>query len=173
MALDAYPNGVEFNVVKGVAYAIAFDGNQGTTGDIRLFLALTTPAVNDIFAHRIELRGASVVATGYNAGAIYQKDAPILEGSSGKTSWWSWTAPVSGSVSLDLSGSDYAFPLGVFTGSNLPSLKQVAAENGGLSFNAIQGRTYQIAVSDAGGLTGQIRLKLSVSSLHFTPGNAR
>jgi len=160
MALDAYPYGVEFDAVKGVTYQLAFDGNLGTTGEIPLFLALTTPSANDNFNHRILLRGVSVVATGFNAGAIYQRGAPVLGGSTGKTVWWSWTAPVSGSVSLDLTGSDYSFPLAVFTGSSLPSLRQAAAGTGGLSFTAIKGQTYQIAVSDAGGLTGNIHLTL-------------
>ena len=160
MSLAAYPNGVEFDAVKGVTYQIAFDGNMGTTGDIPLFLALTTPAANDSFNHRIQLRGVSVVATGYNAGATYQRGAPVLAGSTGKTAWWSWTAPVSGSVSLDLTGSDYAFPLAVFTGSSLANLHQVAEGAGGLSFTAHKGITYQIAVSDDNGLTGHIQLTL-------------
>ena len=160
MSLAAYPDGVEFDATKGVNYKIAFDGNMGTTGDIPLFLELTTPAANDNFNHRIRLHGVSVVATGYNAGADYQNGATSLAGSSGKTAWWTWTAPVSGTVSLDLTGSDYSFPLGVFTGSSLSNLNPIAEGAGGLSFNAIQGQTYQIAVSDDGGLTGNISLTL-------------
>jgi len=164
MSLAAYPNGVEFDVRKGVTYQIAFDGNMGTTGEIPLFLALTTPATNDNFSHRIIIRGVSVVATGYNVGATYQSGAPVLGGSSGKTVWWSWTAPVSGSVSLDLTGSDYSFPVGVFTGSSISNLRLVADKTGGLSFPGIKGHAYQIAVGDDNGLTGEIRLKLSVKN---------
>ena len=160
MSLAAYPNGVEFDAVRGVTYQIVFDGNMGTTGDIPLFLALTTPAINDNFNRRIQLRGVSVVATGYNAGAAYQNGAPVLAGSNGKTVWWTWTAPVSGTISLDLTGSDYSFPLGVFTGSSLTKLQPVAEGAGGLSFNALRGQTYQIAISDENGLTGNIRLTL-------------
>jgi len=36
----------------------------------------------------------------------------------------------------------------------------VAENSGGVSFEAIAGQTYQIAVSDSGGLTGAIELKL-------------
>jgi len=125
MSLDAYPNAVEFDAVKGDIYHIAFDGNQGTTGEIPLYLALTAPASNDSFNRRIQLRGLSVVAKGYNAGAVYQSGAPRVAGSTGKTAWWSWTAPVSGPVSLDLTGSDYAFPVAVFTGSSISNLQTI------------------------------------------------
>jgi hypothetical protein len=36
----------------------------------------------------------------------------------------------------------------------------VAQGSGGLSFNAVKGKTYQIAVSDYNGLTGKINLNL-------------
>jgi hypothetical protein len=160
MALDAYPNAVAFDAVKGQIYQIAFDGNMGTAGEIPFFLALTTPAPNANFNSRIQLHGVSVAATGYNAGATHQSGAPVLTGSAGKTAWWSWTAPVPGSVSLDLTGSDYSFPLAVFTGPSLPGLQMVAEGTGGLSFNASRGQTYQIAVSDDNGLTGTISLNL-------------
>jgi len=160
MSLDAYPNAVEFNAVKGQTYQIAFDGNMGTTGEIPFCLALTTPAPNANFDRRIQLHGVSIAATGYNAGATYQSGAPVLAGTTGKTAWWSWTAPVSGSVSLDLTGSDYSFPLAVFTGPSLSRLQMVAEGTGGLSFDATRGQTYQIAVSDDNGLTGTIRLNL-------------
>ncbi len=160
MSLAAYPNAVEFDAVRGQSYQIAYDGNMGTTGEIPFYLALTTPAVNANFMHRIQLRGESVVATGYNAGASYQIGAPILAGSTGKTAWWSWTAQASGAATLDLTGSDYSFPVAVFTGPSLAQLRMVQAGNGGLAFTAVRGQTYQIAVSDDNGVTGAIRLTL-------------
>jgi hypothetical protein len=160
MSLATFPNGVEFDAVKGRTYQIAFDGNQGTTGDIPLYLALTTPPANDNFAKRLQLHGVSVSATGYNAGATHQSGEPLLAESTGKSVWWSWTAPLNGTVTIDLTGSDYSFPIGVFTGVTSGSLKLVATGAGGLSFTAVQGKTYQIAVSDANGLTGAIKLDL-------------
>lgn len=160
MSLDTFQNAVEFDAVKGQTYQIVFDGNLGTTGDIPLYIALTTPAPNDNFQHRIKLHGVSVNATGYNAGATPQAGEPVPAGSKGKTVWWSWTAPVSGVVSIDLSGSDYSFPAEVYTGSTVASLKMVAQGSGGLSFNAVKGKTYQIAVSDYNGLTGKINMNL-------------
>jgi hypothetical protein len=160
MSLDAFPNAIEFDAVKGQTYQIAFDGNMGTTGDIPLYLALTRPAPNNNFANRIQLHGVSAVATSYNAGATPQAGEPMFGNSSCKTVWWSWTAPVSGTVSIDLSGSDYSFPVAVFTGSTLAQLQMVAENSGAVLFAAVAGQTYQIAVSDFGGLSGAIDLKL-------------
>ena len=160
VSLDAFPNAVEFDAVKGQTYQIAFDGNMGTTGDIPLYLALTKPASNNNFENRIKLHGIYVVATSYNAGATRQSNEPVFGDSTGKTVWWSWTAPISGTVSIDLSGSDYAFPVAVFAGSSLARLHLVAADSGGVTFEAVEGQTYQIAVGDDAGLTGAIKLEL-------------
>jgi hypothetical protein len=160
LSLDAFPNAVEFDAVKGQTYQIAFDGNLGTAGDITLYLALTKPAANDNFEKRIKLHGIYVTATSYNAGATRQSGEPLFGDSTGKTVWWSWTAPVGGTVSIDLSGSDYSFPVAVLTGSSVARLRMVAADSGGVTFEAVAGQTYQIAVGDHAGLTGAIKLEL-------------
>ena len=102
MNLDAYPRAVAFDAVKGETYQIAFDGNLGTTGDIPLYLALTTPASNDNFKNRIKVHGINISATGFNAGATLEPAEQAVSGSSGKSVWWSWTAPVNGTVAIDL-----------------------------------------------------------------------
>ncbi len=158
MGLAAYPDAVEFDAVKGQTYQIAFDGNMGTTGEIPFYLELTLPPPNDNFNRRIPLHGMSVFATGYNAGATHQNGEPVVAGSSGKAVWWSWMAPASGVTSIDIGENDYAFPVAVFTGSNIPHLHMVAEGAASLSFNAVGGQTYQIAVSDDNGLTGAFRL---------------
>ncbi|TAK91396.1 MAG: hypothetical protein EPO07_19795 [Verrucomicrobia bacterium] len=164
LQLDAYPNAISFDAVKGQTYQIAFDGNEGTTGDIELYLALTKPARNDSFERRIKLRSISANATSYNAGATHQLGEPLLAGSTdGKTVWWTWRAPVSGTVALALTSSDHAFPLGVYRGKSLEGLQVVAQTGGGMEFSnfeAEEGQTYQIAVSDFSGLTGKISLAL-------------
>jgi hypothetical protein len=160
MGLEAYPDAVEFDAVKGETYHIAFDGNMGTTGDITLYLSLTKPAANDTFAKRIHLSGINVAVTGDNAGATHETGAPTVPGSTGKNSWWTWTAPVSGTVLIDLAGSDYAFPAGVFTGNAVSNLALAATGSGGVSFQATEGVAYQISVADAAGLTGKIKFTL-------------
>ncbi len=157
---DAYPHAIEFDVVKGQTYQLAFDGNLGTTGTIPLFQALTTPSSNDQFKNRIRMRGINITATGFNAGATHEAGEPSVAGSIGKSVWWSWTAPASGPVSIDLGGSEHSFPVGVFSGSSVTHLNWIATGSGSFAFNALQGQTYDLAVNDASGLTGAIKLKL-------------
>jgi len=90
--------------------------------------------------------------------------------------WWSWTAPVSGSVSISLVGSDYPFPVAIFTGDTLPELQSIpvtrAMSGDGnlnlLSFEAVAGTTYQMAVSDAGGLTGAVKFRLQAPMVELS-----
>jgi hypothetical protein len=160
MNLDAYPHAVEFDAIKGQTYQIVFDGNKGTTRRTPLYLVLTKPAANDSFMNRIKLRGIYALATGFNAGATHEPGEPVPAGSTGKTVWWTWTAPVGGGVTIDLGGSDYSFPVAVFTGSRVANLNLAGEGTGGVTFEAVQGQTYQIAVSDLAGLTGAIKMKL-------------
>lgn len=173
MNLDAYPNAVAFDAVKGQTYSIAFDGNMGTTETIPLYLALTTPARNDAFQHRIRTHGLSIKASGFNAGATLEPGESALPGATGKSVWWSWTAPASGTVSIETEGSDYDFPIGVFTGATLPGLSLVASGTGAISFEAEQGQRYEIAFQDAGGRTGAIAWTLHAPIVELPLLNVR
>jgi hypothetical protein len=59
-----------------------------------------------------------------------------------------------------LGGSDHSFPVGVFAGTRVTALNLIATGSGSVSFDAVQGQTYQLSVNDASGLTGAIKLKL-------------
>ncbi|HEU5123539.1 MAG TPA: hypothetical protein VFW05_05680 [Verrucomicrobiae bacterium] len=167
LGLEDYPHAVSFDAVRGTTYQIAFDGNAGTTGNTPLYLALTKPASNDAFKHRLKMHGARTIATGYNAGATHEANEPAAPANStGKSVWWSWTAPVNGLVWINLDGSDYeSSPVSVFTGSKLKNLTTVPSitrtnSPGYTSFEAVAGHTYQIATYDLNGLTGKIKMSL-------------
>jgi hypothetical protein len=169
MDLVFYDYGVEFDVTRGQTYHISCDGNLGTTAPVILSLALTTPASNDKFARRIRMQGSYVAASGFNAGAQPEAGAPnIGNGSTGKLAWWSWTSPVDGSISMDMSLSDYSFPIAVYTGTSLSNLTLVEAGVQGFAFNAQTGQTYQIAVGDAAGLTGEIKIVIQAPQVPAT-----
>lgn len=173
-----FPNGIQFEAVKGQTYDISFDGFYGTSGTIPLSLTLLTSGANDAFNNRIALHGAfgiywtiyntpgdAIFATakGLNDGATRQpNEPPAPPDSEGNTVWWSWTAPASTNVSISLAGSEYTFPVSVYTGGQVGALKLVAEGAGGTSFNATLGQTYQIAVSDAAGQTGLILLTVQM-----------
>ncbi len=162
LELEEFPHAVGFDVVKGQVYRIAFDGNQGTTGDIPFHLALTKPAANNDFKNRIATRGIHVVASGFNAGATREAGEPLSSTNTlGKSVWWSWTAPVSGEVHIDVGDSDYLYPIGVYTGLLVSKLKPIAVGMATVTFQATAGQTYQICISDRQGVTGGILMRIT------------
>ncbi len=90
--------------------------------------------------------------------------------------WYRWTAPTSGSTTIDTCTANIDSILAVYTGSALTSLSRVADNNNGcpsgwgskVTFNASAGTTYQIAVGDAGGLR-ESTFTLKVVTVDTTP----
>lgn len=126
---------------------------------------------NDNFANRIVLSGSTITVTGTNVNATKETGEPNHAGNTGgKSVWYSWTAPSAGTVTIDTHGSSFDTLLGVYTGSSVSALTSVAANDddpvGGtttskVTFAAIAGTTYQIAVDGYGGAAGSITLNLN------------
>lgn len=164
-----------FNAVAGTTYRIAIDGYNGAAGNITLNLALAAAPVapaNDQFANAVNLSNARPVTwTGSNVGATKELGEPNHAGNRGGASVWiRWTAPVSGTVSVNTRGSNFDTTLAVYTGATVSSLTLVASNDddraGGtltsaLTFTAVAGRTYMIAVDGYNGATGSIVLNIA------------
>ena len=82
--------------------------------------------------------------------------------------WWSWTAPITGTVNINTIGSNFDTWLSVFTGSDLPNLTLVAANDDGggnltslITQSVTAGTTYKIAVDGYSSATGQINLNIA------------
>lgn len=126
------------------------------------------PPVNDNFANRIILNGDSASTGGTNVGATGEPGEPNNAGVSSpiESVWWSWTAPDSGTVTIDTIGSNYDTTLGVYTGSAVNSLSTIAGNDDSISlisqvtFTATAGTTYQISVDGFLGSEGSIGLNL-------------
>jgi alpha-tubulin suppressor-like RCC1 family protein len=129
---------------------------------------LTVNAVNDMFADRATILGVSNTIHSSNINATKEPGEPNHAGNvGGKSLWWTWTAPVSGVVTLDTVGSSFDTLLSVYTGNVVSNLVLEASddESGGnhtslLSFPAVAGTTYQIAVDGYAGAFGSIILNL-------------
>jgi hypothetical protein len=123
---------------------------------------------NDNFVDRIVLTGNSVSATGSNVSATKEAGEPNHAGNAGGHSvWWSWTAPATGDVTISTAGSAFDTVLGVYTGSSVGSLLLTASDDDGgsgttsqVSFTAVGGTAYRIAVDGYGGATGAISLSI-------------
>jgi hypothetical protein len=187
-----YTSRVTCNVTAGMVYQIAIDGYDDDSGDIRMQLDLGSlfpvPA-NDNFSNRIAITGSSTNVTGSNVGASFEAvGADFLDGEpehlvtfGGKSVWWSWTAPSSGYVTLTTSNSTFDTIVCVYTGTNLTNLVFVAGNDedffnptgfvSRVTFNATNGRTYQIVVDGYDGDSGTINMQLRKGSLVAAPAN--
>lgn len=161
---------VQFATGEGVSYQIAVDGYRDEAGTIMLNWA--PGPVNNDFANRVSAGPNSSPATGTNVGATKEDGEPDHAGGpGGRSVWWSWTAPASGTVVFDTFGSDFNTLLAVYTGSAVDALTLVAGNDDYLflmqsrvTFAAIAGETYAIAVDGHSGATGAIVLR-------WRPGN--
>jgi hypothetical protein len=146
-----------------------------TQGRLNLAKALATTSaspVNDNFDKAITLSGNLVNGGGLNVDATKQSGEPNHAGNAGdKSFWWKWKAPASGSVEISTKGSTFDTLLGVYKGTSVSSLTKVASNNndpeGGthsrVTFNAVSGTTYYIAVDGNNGATGSAAVRLSLS----------
>ncbi len=159
-----------------------FDGWHdagGDNGDLiinaSLWLAAATagaPPANDNFASAVTLTGTSASVPGTNLNATKETGEPNHGGNAGgKSVWWKWTAPSSGNVIIDTNGSNFDTLLGVYTGSAVNALTQIASDNNGgpnltsqVAFAATAGVVYRIAVDGTSGLSGTIQLTLALTA---------
>jgi hypothetical protein len=124
----------------------------------------------DDFAAAPELFGSSIVLEGDNEHATQESGEPSLSAfgdTIGKTIWWTWTAPFSGTVLLVAEPSSFCPIAGVYVGSSirdLTSLTTCACHSAPGQFFAISNTTYRIC-ADAWAFPprptgGRIRLQL-------------
>jgi hypothetical protein len=170
----AATSAVTFNAVAGTAYRFVVDGYNAASGSISLGLTMTTTTApaNDTFANASVVTGTSFSAIGTNVNATKQSGEPTVAGNAGgKSVWWNWTAPSSGSVSLTTVGSSFDTLLGVYTGASVSGLTLVASNDdaGGVvtsavTFNAVAGTTYRFAVDGYNAASGSISLGLTMTT---------
>ncbi|MEG4861660.1 S8 family serine peptidase, partial [Microcoleus sp. K1-B1] len=146
-------------------------GNTVSGGRLNINSALggSTPpgATNDNFANRTLLSGVPVSTTGSNIGATGEVDEPTQSGTTNSV-WWSWTAPSTGTFTIDTKNSNFDTFLSVFTGSAVNNLTLIGYDDDGagsgytslLSLDATAGTTYQIAVDGFSSATGEIQLNI-------------
>ena len=158
------------------------NGTSGFSAVDSGYRATVSGPVNDNFANRDEHQRHVGHGDRHERGRAKESGEPNHAGNSGgKSVWWTWTAPSSGSVQIDTIGSNFDTILGVYTGSSVSSLTTVASDDdsGGnytskVTFNAVGGTTYQIAVDGynyGSGMSGSIILHVSLTRRH--PGAER
>jgi hypothetical protein len=142
------------------------------------------PANNNfVNAAPITLSGTSTQVTGSNVAATKETGEPNHAGNTNVHSvWWKWTAASGGSATITTLGSNFDTVLGVYTGSTVSALTQIAANDdvepatsannsdpkrirtSTVTFTATGGTTYYIAVDGWDGSMASIVLNLSFGS---------
>jgi N-acetylneuraminic acid mutarotase len=147
---------VGLNNVNVVLYD-AYNGTSTYHISVTASFAATRP-VNDDFANATIIPGTGATVSGSNVGATLEPGEPVHAGvDGGKSVWWRWTATTSGQSTIDTLGSDFDTLLAVYTGSSVASgsLTTVASNDDAVgtqsqvTFDAVAGTTYQIAVAGA------------------------
>lgn len=128
---------------------------------------------NDNFANAIAITLASnntAMVTGHTTNASKQPGEPNHAGNAGGHSvWWRWTAPAWGPVRLDTRGSYSDTTLGVYTGSSVNALTEIASDDditdgviqaSQLTFNVVSGTTYFFAIDGFDGDTAGVTLNM-------------
>jgi hypothetical protein len=165
---------VTFSVTAGTTYRIAVDGFNGDSGAVVLnWSEVTGPPLNDSFSSAIVLAGSSGSTNGTNINATKQSGEPNHAGNTGGSSiWYRWTPVNGGQVTFNTLGSTFDTLLAVYTGSSVGSLSVVATNDdlsvnfvqSQVTFTAVAGTTYRIAVDGYAGDIGLLNLNWAQGS---------
>ncbi|MEY2879745.1 MAG: hypothetical protein RLZZ15_2125, partial [Verrucomicrobiota bacterium] len=163
-------------ILRSVDPLPALAGKSTTGGRLNVAAALratVTRPFNDDFAQRSALVGESLAARSASQLSTRETGEPNHAGlgSGGGSLWWTWTAPRSGSVSIDTAGSAFDTVLAVYTGSTVGALTSAASNDDApstttskVTFTAVAGTAYQIAVDRKSGDAGLAVVNVSLLS---------
>lgn len=119
-------NGYAFGGWYGDYWDVDPEGSITMDGDATVSAVFALPATNDEIANAIDLAASNTISEDTTTASGNPGDPDLCEaGKSGKTVWFTYTAPASGTLTLDTAGSDYHTILAVFTGTKT-SLKRIA-----------------------------------------------
>lgn len=132
---------------------------------------------NNLFSNAVNLSdmdisGNGITVTASNVGASRESGEPEMSVNGGGASiWFSYTPTADIIANINTNGSNFDTILGVFTGSSLTLLSEVASDDdSGDGFNSsltdiamTANETYWIVVDGYGGNTGNIELHMSGS----------
>jgi hypothetical protein len=124
----------------------------------------------DDFDQRITLSGFIASSSLSNSNATKEAGEPNHAGNAGgKSLWWTWQVPASGTVTITTAGTTFRNALAVYTGSTVSNLTIVATNLPGagtntsvVTFSATAGTIYQIAVDGFNGAAGNVVVSVSL-----------
>jgi hypothetical protein len=129
---------------------------------------------NDNWSSAAVIPGLNVTVTNSNVFATAEPNEPRhADMGVGKSIWWAWTAPSNGTYTATTLGSSFDTALGIYTGTNVSTLNEVAANDdigpymsSEVTFTATNGTVYYFAVDGASDSAyGQAWLRVSADPL--------
>lgn len=154
--------------------AVHVDSNAGCQPTMQL--DVTTPGVasapvvrpdNDLFAASATMTGNSGSTTKNTEHATTETGEPTPAGCGRASVWYSWTPSVSGDATIQTTGSDYDTVLGLYTGSAVNALTELAANDdqvpgsvftSKVTKHVTAGTTYRVAADGCAGDSGALTL---------------
>lgn len=122
-------------------------------------------AVSDDWENAAVLSGMSGSVTASNRTATVERGEPFEVNGDKTTVWWKWSPAAATKVVFDTYGSDFNTVLGVYTGTSVSTLVEVACNDirfadrtSSVSFDVASGTTYYICVSGHKEGFGKIKL---------------
>jgi len=167
---------VKAGVSNSGSYSVVIANEQGAVLSQSAQLLVTNVTSipgNDNFAARTTLSGSSNLIAGNNFNATAEiGELDILGKPASASVWYSWTAPSTGIATFRTIGTSFDTVLAVSTGTSLPSLVTLVAndDDGGfyssvVQFNATAGTAYNIAVAGYAGAVGRYNLMWTVQAV--------
>ena len=139
-------------------------------------VVVSTSGNNDYFSSARMLSGTSGSTYDTNTSATRETGEPTTFNSTASTKWYSYTPASSGTLTINTNGSSFDTVLGVFTGSSVSSLTNIARDDDSgdaysslVSLSVSSGTTYFVQVgSYSAGQVGAITLNWSLGSASCT-----
>jgi hypothetical protein len=144
---------VAFDAVSAGVYYIQVGSYNGETEDAIGLAWRVNPVVNDGFAHRTTISGASGSTSSTNAGATLDLGEPSASNVLDDSVWYSWTPAIDGDVTLTLD-SGFSGWAAVYTGTAVGALGAILQQTGSspltAHFRATAGTAYAIQIGTVG-----------------------
>jgi hypothetical protein len=155
---------IGFDAVGGTTYFFQVGGFYGKAGSLRFGLYHNVP--NDEFAAATVIPAVPFGDELHTGGTGDNEPGEPTPCSSfypvGGTVWYRYAPTERSRVTLTAAGSDFTVLGGVYTGSTLATLTQVACGflyyGYGMSFVAVPGQTYSFQLGGYGGIRGSLKL---------------
>ena len=157
------------------SFKVAASSSAGTSpySSLSNSVVVSTSGNNDYFSSARVISGTSGSTYDTNTTATREIGEPTTWGSTASTKWYSYTPASSGTLTINTNGSSFDTVLGVFTGSSVLSLTNIAKDDDGgddgsdslVALSVSSGTTYFVQVASwFSSSVGAITLNWSLGS---------